>query len=186
MFSFLTPSIPVDHLLLLSSFSISTFLPSEPSLFLSVILSLHLFLTADCFKTSPPFPCLPITQLYSPDQPRPSALPHWWQMLVATVYFQKDFTHIVLPPLKKTYKRSPITHLVLIFLKNMFWRLLYVSVVPSSSFSWLQSFSVHRWSIIYLTGLYWWLLGLFIIICYYKQCCPAHEPFCLCGSIFME
>ena len=67
MFSFLTPSIPVDRLLLLSSFSISTFLPSEPSLFLSVILSLHLFLTADCFKTSPPFPCLPLTQLYSPD-----------------------------------------------------------------------------------------------------------------------
>lgn len=40
----------------------STFLPSEPSLFPSVILSLHRFLIADCFQTSSPFPCLPITR----------------------------------------------------------------------------------------------------------------------------
>lgn len=57
--------------------------------------------------------------------------------------------------LKNIYKRSPYYTLSSYFsLKNIFWRLLYVSIVPSSSFSWLQSFSVHRWSIIYLTGLY--------------------------------
>ena len=187
MFSLLTQSISVDRLLLLSSFSISAFLHSEPPLFPSVILSLHLFLIADCFRTSPSVPLLPhhtalqpwltTTQLSAPLLTDGSD---------CCLLSERFYTDAVLPQLKKKYIRSPITYLVLIFLKNMFWRLLYVSIVPSSSFSWLQSFSVHGWSTIYLTGLYWWLLGLFIIICYYKQCCPAHEPFCLCGSIFME